>query len=201
MRNSVRNTAVLSLALLLLSSGAEAARRKAPKHPPLDVPIAGTVAGGGTFTGTLSLQEFVARDGQVFAIGLIRGTREQRGGPPARNVGGGTGSPSRDVSAGAARTSAADIAPQQVCQVLNLEIGAIPIDLLGLQVTTLPIGLNITAEGSGTNVIGHLICTILETVNNRLRPDRPLEVGDDQIVPVSVSTALASVSASAGLVI
>ena len=58
------------------------------------------------------------------------------------------------------------VVAQQVCDVLNIEIQPITIDVLGLQVTTLPVGINVTADGTGTNVLGHLVCTILATVGN-----------------------------------
>jgi hypothetical protein len=167
----VRKAAALSIALLFMASAAEAAsKRKGPKHPPLDVPIAGTLAGGGTFAGTLSLKEFVAREGQVFALGTVRGTATSALGAPLGTALVGTVALPVTVGAGLAarETAAAVVTQQQVCQVLNLEIGSISFDLLGVQVTTLPVGINLTADGSGANVLGHLICTILETVNNVL---------------------------------
>ena len=79
----LRKTAAFSIALLLVASATEAAsKRRGPKHSPLEVPVAGAVAGGGTFEGTLSLKEFVARDGQVFALGMIRGTATSAAGVP-----------------------------------------------------------------------------------------------------------------------
>src|ERR1700730_7723229 len=72
----------LSMALLLPAAGAVADDHgKADDHgnessqAMLQLPIAGMVAaGGGIFTGTLSVQEFVARDGQVMAIGMLSGS-------------------------------------------------------------------------------------------------------------------------------
>ncbi len=163
-------TAAFSIALLLVASATEAAsKRNGPKRSPLEVPIAGAVAGGGTFEGTLSLKEFVARDGQVFALGMIRGTATSAAGVPLGTaLVGEVALPVQVGPAGAARQAAEGVVIQQTCQVLDLELGPFTFDVLGVQVTTLPVGINLTADATGTNVLGHLICTILETVNNVL---------------------------------
>src|SRR6185503_21233356 len=40
---------------------------------PLQLPIAGTVDGGGTFSGTLALERFAAVDGKPVAVGMVKG--------------------------------------------------------------------------------------------------------------------------------
>ena len=40
------------------------------------------------------------------------------------------------------------------------------LNVLGLQVTTQPISIDVSGDSTGTNVLGNLICTILTTVNN-----------------------------------
>src|SRR5207244_4682908 len=37
----------------------------------LVVPIVGTTSAGGTFSGTLTVQRFIARGGNIFAVGLV----------------------------------------------------------------------------------------------------------------------------------
>ena len=39
----------------------------------LVVPIVGTTSAGGTFSGTLTVQRFIARGGNIFAVGLVTG--------------------------------------------------------------------------------------------------------------------------------
>jgi len=48
----------------------------------------------------------------------------------------------------------------------DLELGAVNLNVLGLQVATQPISIDVSGVTGGTNVLGSLICTILETVNN-----------------------------------
>lgn len=162
--------ATLSIGVLLWASDAAAAEKNR-KHTqaPLQVPITGVVAGGGSFAGTLSIAKFAARDGQVVAIGMLRGTVTGAAGAPVGTaLVGPTELPVQVSGAAAARSSAAasGVVIQQTCELLHLEIQPITLDVLGLQVTTLPIGIDLVASGEGTDVLGRLICTVLETVGN-----------------------------------
>jgi hypothetical protein len=162
--------------LLAAAASASAAEMKRAQSPPparkpLQVAIVGHAAGGGTFAGTLSIQKFAARDDQVVAIGMVSGTLT---GPMGFTMGTTlTGplalpvlvEPPEAPGLGIVRSQ---VIAQQTCDVLNIEIQPITIDVLGLQVTTLPVGINVTADGTGTNVLGHLVCTILTTVGNVL---------------------------------
>jgi hypothetical protein len=166
-----RTTAPLALLMLGAVAAAAADAGQQTSQAVLRVPIAGTVDGGGTFSGTLSISQFVARDGKPFAIGMISGSVTAATGAPAGTVLVGPKAFEVKVGPGSqgASVSAAAVQQQQTCDVLHLELVPITFDVLGLQVTTSPITIDITADASGTNVIGHLICTILETVTNVLR--------------------------------
>lgn len=52
------------------------------------------------------------------------------------------------------------------CPILNLDIGAINLNLLGLVVTTAPIHLNITAVSGPGNLLGNLLCTVAHLLDN-----------------------------------
>jgi hypothetical protein len=47
-----------------------------------------------------------------------------------------------------------------VCSILDLDIGAIHLDLLGLVVDLAPIHLDITAESGAGNLLGNLLCAL-----------------------------------------
>jgi hypothetical protein len=47
-----------------------------------------------------------------------------------------------------------------VCQILNLDIGAIHLDLLGLVVDLAPVHLDITAVSGSGNLLGNLLCAV-----------------------------------------
>jgi hypothetical protein len=46
------------------------------------------------------------------------------------------------------------------CQILNLDLGAIHLDLLGLVVDLAPVHLNITAQSGPGNLLGNLLCAL-----------------------------------------
>jgi hypothetical protein len=46
------------------------------------------------------------------------------------------------------------------CQILNLDIGAIHLDLLGLVVDLAPVHLDITAQSGPGNLLGNLLCAL-----------------------------------------
>lgn len=154
-------------------------------QPTLTLPVAGTVANGGTFTGMLTVQrfarrgnQFAQRGNQVVAVGVITGTVEGRAGilvaPVEVPV---TINSTPRVSFGLAPSGAtatvgnpSPAAPQQgfmlvqapqTCGVLHLELGAITLNILGLVITTSPIVLDILGETGMTNLLGTLVCQIL----------------------------------------
>ena len=52
------------------------------------------------------------------------------------------------------------------CQILDLTIGAIHLDLLGLVVDTTPIHLTITAQSGPGNLLGNLLCAVAHLLDN-----------------------------------
>ena len=164
MRVEKITASALSIGLLLGATGAAADDETSETLP---VAISGVVAGGGSFAGTLSIKKFAARDGQVVAVGMLSGSLTNALGAPAGTaLVGPIVLPVQVGPGAAARTAAAAgaVIPQQTCDVLHLEVQPITLDVLGLQVTTLPVGIDIVADPAG--VLGHLICTILETLHN-----------------------------------
>src|SRR5881409_179388 len=57
-----------------------------PAPKALVLPIAGVGTGGVTFNGTVAVQRFVQRDGQVFAIGAVSGILSGPSGPIGTSI-------------------------------------------------------------------------------------------------------------------
>jgi len=53
------------------------------------------------------------------------------------------------------------------CPILDLMVGPIDLDLLGLVVETSPICLNISAQSGPGNLLGNLLCSLTNLLNNR----------------------------------
>jgi hypothetical protein len=152
----------IPVAVLLLGTAAIAAQsgnQGKDGSAPLQLPIAGT-ATRGAFTGTFSIQRFEARAGRVMAIGMVTGSVASVGtgliGPVALPVEVGAG------SQGAAASNS--VVAQATCQVLHLEVGAANLNLAGVQVTTLPVSIDLSGDSAAP--LGNLVCTILATLNN-----------------------------------
>ena len=127
---------------------------------PHNVPSVPVQDGAGT-DAVFEVTAFYAKGNQVWATGVLHGLvngeevttiasapveglvgAERGGGPAARGFGG--------------------ISTQQaVCDVLNLDLGPLHLDLLGLVIDLNDLHLDITAvEGAG-NLLGNLLCAIL----------------------------------------
>jgi hypothetical protein len=156
-----------------------AARADQPSPKALVLPITGAGAGGVTFNGTVAVQRFVARNGQVFAIGAVSGSVSGPAGPMGTSIYLPVAFPVQ-VSSLVARAESGRIHPASLsvpdsgarvvfvqastCGVLHLDLGAINLNLLGVVVTTTPVTIDINGNTGGP--LGNLVCAALATVNN-----------------------------------
>jgi len=155
----------IPIALLLLATAAIAAPSDKPAKDgsaPLQLPITASATSGGTFVGTLSINRFEARADQVVAIGIVRGSVAGVGtalvGEVVLPVHVGP------ASQGAAAPQSLVAQQQATCQALHLEIGAVNLNVAGLQITTQPIAIDLSGDSSGP--LGNLVCTSLQTLNS-----------------------------------
>jgi hypothetical protein len=158
---------VLSLGLFLLATAAVADRGNDEKEgngARLVLPVTGSAG----FSGTLFIQRFEVRNGQAVAVGFVSGSIAGRGsalvGPIALPV---TASPQGSGTAGRGALQQAPSSPQQTastCTALDLQLGAASFNVLGLVITTQPVG--ITLAGDTASPLGNLVCTALDTLNN-----------------------------------
>ncbi len=117
----------------------------------LSVPVTGTVVGGGTFSGILNITSFAVQGGQVVATGTLTGTLTDVNGVVTSIV--------------TTITSVLTVT-QATCDILNLTIGPISLNLLGLQVNVSQIVVTITAQSGPGNLLGNLLCSIANALNN-----------------------------------
>jgi hypothetical protein len=170
--------ALMTIAFVLPPATGTADDRPAPRA--LVVPLTGTGTGGVTFTGTVAVQRFVKRDGQVVAIGAVGGSLSGPAGPIGTAISLPVAFPvqvSNRLTARAepgvihpASLSAPDdgarviLAQATTCGVLHLDLGAVNLNLLGVAVTTTPVTIDINGDTAGP--LGNLVCAILATLNN-----------------------------------
>lgn len=131
--------------MLLFTAGGSAVA--APPAPNLtDIPVTGTFGDGGTFVGTLDIERFAVQAGEVVAVGQLSGTLTDAAGNVVGTV--------TDIAV----TLPLDATGS--CEILDLTLGPLDLDLLGLVVHLDTVHLNITAEQGPGNLLGNLLCAI-----------------------------------------
>jgi hypothetical protein len=128
------------------------------KTASFEVPVVGTTSTGGTFQGTAVITGFAVDGQNVVATGTISG------------IVNGVQSVVSTFTAPVAlpsTTAAAPTAQAAVgCQILNLVLGPINLNVLGLVISIPnPVVLNITAVPGAGNLLGNLLCSVANLLN------------------------------------
>jgi hypothetical protein len=108
------------------------------------------------FVGTGTVTNFSVVNGVLTAAGTYTGTLTNTTTGISQTVTGGFSSPVAGTSGS--------------CQILDLTIGPINLDLLGLVVQTNTIHLNITAQQGPGNLLGNLLCAVANLLNGSGSP-------------------------------
>ena len=135
----------LSFAGAGVANAAPSAPAAAPPVAALATPITGT-ADNGSFAGTFTPSKFSTQNGNVLATGVLTGTVSDSSGATIGTV---TRTVSMPVTVAAV-----------TCQVLNLVLGPLHLDLLGLVVDLNQVHLVITAVQAAGNLLGNLLCAV-----------------------------------------
>ena len=114
----------------------------------LIVPITGVVAGVGAVAGNLAISRFAIQDGALVAIGALTATVTDAAGNVVTTL-------VTQVTVPVTNATAAGS-----CDVLNLVLGPLHLELLGLVIDLNQVVLNITAQTGAGNLLGNLLCTI-----------------------------------------
>jgi len=103
-------------------------------------------------TGALTIDRFTTENGQVVAVGTLRGQITN----PLGNVVG--------VLAPTPVTLPI-IAATGTCEILQLDLGPLRVNLPGITVDLTAIHLDITAESGSGNLVDNLLCAIADLIN------------------------------------
>jgi hypothetical protein len=147
------------------SSSAERKARPAPATSVVNSPLtdaAGNIVG--SFTGTIQLARVAVEGQSVIGSLLMNGTATVNGVTTDVTNVLGSGILATGGAAATAATTAAAAAPTAAavgCSILDLTIGAIHLNLLGLDVALAQIDLDIVAVPGAGNLLGNLLCAIV----------------------------------------
>jgi len=140
----------LSFAGAGVASAAPSAPTAAPPVTALATPITGT-ADNGSFAGTFTPTQFTTQNGNLLATGVLAGTVSDSSGDTIGTV-------SRTVSMPVTVAAV-------TCQVLNLVLGPLHLDLLGLVIDLNQVHLVINAVQAPGNLLGNLLCAIVHLLD------------------------------------
>jgi|tagenome__1003787_1003787.scaffolds.fasta_scaffold20986936_2 hypothetical protein len=162
---------VLASVLLVFGLGtpqAQASTVLTNQYGQLKSHIVGSFGKHGTVTGTFEPTRFRTSSSgkKLFAVGTLTATLTRGSGHvvgtdtsqvriPVKRIAG-------DPVSGAARAAA--LAPS--CDILNLVLGPLDLDLLGLQVHLDKVVLNIVAQSGAGNLLGNLLCAVAGLLDN-----------------------------------
>lgn len=141
----------------------------APKQPTdvaTQLPVTSAPNSANAFTGTLNLTRFVNNNGIVTAIGTLTGTVTNGQTGEATTVMQNVALPVVATQRTAATPSAFAITAAATCPILNLDLGPLHLDLLGLVVDLNRVVLNIVAESGAGNLLGNLLCAVTGLLDN-----------------------------------
>jgi hypothetical protein len=120
--------------------------------------------GQGTFAGTFTPQKFAVVNGVIEATGLLKGTMTDANGTKLGTVSQTATLPLKTSGAtSGAKSNATNAA--LACNVLNLVLGPLNLNLLGLVVTLNQVNLVINAVPGAGNLLGNLLCAVAGLLN------------------------------------
>jgi hypothetical protein len=125
----------------------------APATGGITAPINTTTAAG-ALQGVLNVTGFAVQNGQLVANGVFTGTLTD-----ANNV-------VHDVTQAVTNIVVNNAATGGGCQILDLTLGPLNLNLLGLVVTLNQVHLNITAQPGPGNLLGNLLCSVSHLLDN-----------------------------------
>jgi hypothetical protein len=152
MLTTKRIAAALLIALTTSIAAAPLAAAGTAAAPPrtLSVPITGTGAGA-TLTGVFEVTRFATEDGAVVAVGMLTGTLTTAAG----------------ATTSIARTIALPVVVgDTTCEILHLDLGPLSLDILGLNIDLSRVVLDITAQAGAGNLLGNLLCAVVNLLND-----------------------------------
>jgi hypothetical protein len=187
MKNVLSRVAVLAAVMCVAAEVPAGAQKKPHPHrsaAAVTLPATGTFTGGGAFAGTATINRFEKRGNDIVAVGLVTGVLS-RGGmalgstvagevtwPVAVRAGGQVlasgavrkpGTPMPAVWSPDARSEFGLLRVQETCQVVDVALAPVNVDVLGVQIALSPITLNLTG---GAGPLGELVCAASDLLGN-----------------------------------
>jgi hypothetical protein len=149
-------TMLVALAAMVSAATVTPAATAAPGTPNLTaIPVNGVIQTvNGTFAGTANITSFAVQNGRLVANGTLTGNLLDAAG---NTIGSVTNTP---ITLPVGQPGAGG------CQILDLTLGPLDLNLLGLMVHLDTVHLNITAQPGPGNLLGNLLCSVAHLLDN-----------------------------------
>ena len=138
------------LTLTMIPTSAVAAPPHRTRHTANSF-VQGTDAAGDAFSGVVTITSFAVQGNQLVAQGLLNGTLTKADGTV------------NSIAGQSVTMPVSGIDPN--CQILNLVLGPLDLNLLGLTIHLNQVVLNITAVPGAGNLLGNLLCDVSNLLN------------------------------------
>jgi hypothetical protein len=127
------------------------------KHFLKNLRVEGVLSDGGTFKGKFTVTRFGYDETKGLIVdGFLHGTVTTATGEVLEDF----EQSVMGVPATLNEATAEGVSTAAVCDILNLDIGAINLNLLGLALDVAPISLDLTAVSGSGNLLGNLLCAV-----------------------------------------
>jgi hypothetical protein len=120
--------------------------------------VVGKASNGGKVTGSFTPTRFVQRDGVLYAKGFLEGKITNPDGSKTR-FSGIKKMPVKKIN-GQSATDARTASRAAACDILNLVLGPLDLNILGLQVSLNRVVLDIVAVAGAGQLLGNLLCAV-----------------------------------------
>ena len=147
--------AAAALAVMLIGGAGPAAAQTSPTSLAKTVKLTGTAKNGKKFNGTYTIKRFTRSGGKVLAVGTVKGKIKGRK-VTKKNV----KIPVTLQRHTGASTSQLPNPTPGACQILDLVLQPIDLNLLGLRLRTSRIDLRLEGVPGAGNLLGNLLCGI-----------------------------------------
>jgi hypothetical protein len=156
----LKSSLVIALLAVALSAvvAVAAPSADAKKTGSVSTSAAGTTTTGLPVTGTFTITSFKVIDGAITAVGTFTGS--VNGGETVTTPATSVVQAANGTSLPGGSTAAAAAAAAATCSILDLTLGPLHLDLLGLVVDLNQVHLQITAEQGSGNLLGNLLCAV-----------------------------------------
>jgi hypothetical protein len=159
----------ITVSLLAMAAGTAAATTEkqssaaataaAPKADSYSKAVTGTTSDGRTVTGKFTPSKFQVVNKKLVAKGVLAG-KISGGDKAPRTFKRSVAMPVQDVVAGSPTAGGRTAAPAISCDVLNLVLGPLDLNLLGLEVHLNQVVLDIIGTTGAGNLLGNLLCAV-----------------------------------------